>query len=140
MKGFAGKLEVPFEIEHTEIVTCYCSRPGEVRIELDEGGQTSVHPMREVFTDIYIYEMLMFREERIPYRVYTGNGSQPAIEGVLLQGQKTERENPAFYGFVDRMIGAKESGDKREFDRLVAQYKSRHQIAELLLKPIEEER
>ena len=82
----------------------------------------------------------MFREERIPYREYTGKGSQPAIEGVLLQGQKTERENPAFYGFVDRMIGAKESGDKREFDRLVAQYKSRHQIAELLLKPIEEER
>lgn len=140
MKGFAGKLEVPFEIENTKIVTCYCSHPGEVRIELDEGGQTSVHPMREVFTDIYIYEMLLFRGERIPYRVYTGNAALPAFEGVLEREKKTEKANPAFYEFVDRMIGAKERDDRQEFNRLVAQYKSRHQIAEVLLKPIEEER
>lgn len=140
MKGFAGKLEVPFEIENTRIITCYCSHPGEVQIELDDGGRKSVHPMREVFTDIYVYEMLLFRGERIPYRVYTGNAVRPAVEGVLEKEQKTERSHSVFYEIVDRMIGAKECGDKQEFDRLVTQYKSRHQIAEMLLKPIEEER
>ena len=84
--------------------------------------------------------MLLFRGERIPYRVYTGNAALPAFEGVLEREKKTKKANPAFYEFVDRMIGAKERDDRQEFNRLVAQYKSRHQIAEVLLKPIEEER
>lgn len=140
MTQFVGKIEVPFEIENSGIVQCCTSSPGDVYIELDEPGGTAAYPMRQVFTDIYVFETLLFRGERIPYRVYAGSAPEPAVQGVLEKERKEGASDSAFYGLVEQMLAARERGDKQEFDRLVARYKSRHQMAEALLKPMEEER
>lgn len=136
MKAFEGKLEVPFEIENTELVQCYSSHQGEVCIELDENGTKEIHPMKQVFTDIYVYETLLFRGERIPYRIYAGGDNTPLRQGVLEKKGTAEKDGRAFYALVNAMIDARERSDKQGFDELVAQYKGRHQIAGTLLKPL----
>lgn len=87
-----------------------------------------------------MFETLLFRGERIPYRVYAGSALGPVVQGVLEKERKEGASDSTFYGLVEQMLAAEERGDKKEFDRLVTRYKSRHQMAEALLKPMEEER
>lgn len=136
MKAFEGKQEVPFEVGNTEIVQCYSSHQGEVYIELDENGTKESRLMRQVFTDIYVYEALLFQGEHIPYRIYAGSTGETLGEGVLEKDGPAETSSGAFYVLVDAMTDARQRGDRQTFNELVAQYKRRHQIAGRLLKPL----
>lgn len=137
MKDFAGKAEVPFEIEHSEIISCFISGKTDVYIEIqDEEGRTTTQPMTKVFEDIYTYETLLFYGENLSYRIFAGNMETPVQQGLLQKADMPEMLNQAFYGIVNEMIDAREKGDQERYAALVKQYKRRHQIAESLFTPL----
>lgn len=139
MKEFVGKVEVPFAIEHANIVQLYCSHKRDVYIELeDENGEKLPQPMRRVFEDIYIYETLLFRGESLRYNIFATDMENPVKSGVLEKnGNDDIPENDmAFYEIVNKMIDAKECGDNEKYGALVDMYKSRQKLAEKLFAPL----
>lgn len=137
MKRFAGRLEVPFEIAHAQVVQFYSSHKGGVYIKLGDGEDDNDRwPMKRIFTDIYAYEVLLFRGERIPYRIYAGDMQTWVKEGELTGEDVAEPGELAFYELVNGMVQARESEDRKSFDALVEQYKCRRQIADKLFAPL----
>ena len=137
MKAFTGKVEVPFEIANMEIFQVCCSSRGNVYIEFQvDGCEKAVQPMRQVFEDIYVYEMLLFRDERLTYRIYAEDRGE-LKQGVVERKKGSEPwEISSFYRLINEMIRAREGGNKKAYDGLVEQYKGRRQTAGELLKPI----
>lgn len=133
MKEFAGKVEVPFEISHADIIQFYCSHKGDVYIEIqDEQGGKTTHPMRQVFADVYIYETLLFRGDHLNYQIYAGDMETPVSRGELVKEAPEERMGHAFYELVNQMIAARDNGDRQTYEELVKQYKARQHMAEKL--------
>lgn len=138
MKKFAGRVKVPFEVAHAQIVQFYGSHKGDVYIRLgdDEDSGGEMCQMKRIFTDIYTYEVILFRGERVPYRIYEGDMQMPVQEGELTAGDASEPGELAFYELVNGMVRAREEGDREEFDALVEQYKYRRQMADQLFAPL----
>lgn len=137
MKAFEGKVEMPFELENSGIVQFYCSNKKDVYIEVsDENGEKVTQPMKRVFTDVYVYETILFQGERLNYRIFAGNMDEPVKEGILEVEKTDEVQEMAFYQIVNEMINAQERGDKTEFDALADKYKCRHKIADELFTPL----
>lgn len=137
MKDFAGKVDVPFEIEHAEFVSFYCSHKGDVYIETEgSDGEKMTCPMNQVFDDIYVYETLLFRGESVSYRIYAGDMENPAASGVLEKKDAGKEQDMAFYEMVNEMIEAKEKGDAEGFRSLAEKYKRRQAVSEKLFEPL----
>lgn len=138
MKRFAGRVKVPFEIAHAQIVQFYGSHKGDVYIQLgddaDSGSEMCL--MKRIFADIYTYEVILFRGEQIPYRIYAGDMQTLVQEGVLTAEDLSEPGELAFYELVNGMVRAREEGDREGFDALVEQYKCRRQMADRLFAPL----
>lgn len=137
MKEFVGKAEVPFAIEHTDLIQIYSSHKGEVYIELqDENGEKMVQPMRRIFEDIYIYETLLFWGEALNYRIFAGDMEHPVESGVIQKENVVSDREMAFYDIVNDMIEAQQAGDMETYRSLVDLYKSRQKVAEALFAPL----
>lgn len=137
MKEFVGKVDVPFEIEHAEFVSFYCSHKGDIYIETEsKGGEKMICPMHKVFEDIYVYEVLLFRGERVSYRIYAGDMENPAKSGIIEKDNSEKEQDMAFYEIVNQMIEAREKGDMEEFRTLAGLYKCRQSISKKLLEPL----
>lgn len=141
MKEFVGKMEVPFEIEHTQLIQLYCSHKKDVFVEIiDESEQKMLQPMRKVFEDIYIYETLLFRGETLHYNVFAGDMEKPVKNGVLkaeeVSEERKESLDVAFYEMVNEMIAARENEDEDTYRSLVDKYKRRQELAEKLFVPL----
>lgn len=137
MKAFEGRVETPFELQNSGIVQFYCSDKKDVYIEVSDGdGKKMTRPMKRVFTDVYVYETILFQGERLNYRIFAGNMDEPVREGILEIQKTDEAEEMAFYQIVNEMIHAQERGDKTGFDALADKYKCRHKIADELFAPL----
>lgn len=137
MKAFVGRVETPFELENAGIVQFYCSNKKDVYIEVsDENGKKVTQPMKRVFTDVYVYETILFQGERLNYRIFAGNMDEPVKQGILEIEKTDEVQEMAFYQIVNEMINAQERGDKAGFDALADKYKCRHKIADELFTPL----
>ena len=137
MKRFVRRVNVPFEIANAQIVQFYGSHKGDVYIKLgDDDSGSEMCPMKRIFTDIYTYEVILFRGERVPYRIYAGNMQTPVQEGELAAEDMSEPGELAFYELVNGMVRARDEGDREGFDALVEQYKCRRQMADQLFAPL----
>lgn len=137
MKEFVGKLEVPFAIEHADLIQIYCSHKGDIYVETeDESGEKMVQPMRRIFDDIYRYETLLFYGETLHYKIFAGDMEQPVESGVMKKERASAEQEMAFYDIVNHMIEAKEKGDLETYRSLVDLYKSRQKISEKLFAPL----
>ncbi len=136
MKDFIGKVEVPFEIEHAELVQLFSSRQGETYIELEQDGTVVTQPMNPLFRDVYVYEALLFQGECISYRIFAGNTEEPAQTGELFKKDTREKTNMAFYEMVNEMIEAKERGNQERFLSLAKKYRSKQNVAKKLFTPL----
>lgn len=137
MKNFDGKVEVPFEIRHADIVQFYSSHKGDIYIEVtNEHGEASTQPMRRIFADVYIYETLLFQGDSLNYAIYAGDMKEPAVRGKLEKKEAPEQSGHAFYGLVGKMIAAREQGDRQTYETLVREYKTRQHTAEKLFAPL----
>lgn len=141
MKGFIGKVEVPFEILHGSIVQLYYSRSKDLYIELThEEGEKEVCQMKPVFEDIYIYQTLLFRGETVQYQIFAGAESRPVRQGVIRAAEEetaeTGQDAAAFYEMVNQMIRAKEDGEEEELRQLVRRYRSMQEVSGKLFDPL----
>lgn len=137
MKAFTGKVEVPFEIRHADIVQFYSSHKGDIYIEVtNEHGEKSTQPMRRIFADVYIYETLLFQGDCLTYAIYAGDMEVPVCQGKLEKKEAPEQGGHAFYGLVSKMIAAREREDKQTYESLVKEYKARQHMAEKLFAPL----
>lgn len=137
MKEFVGKAEVPFAIEHADMIQIYCSHKGDIYIETqDDSGQKMVQPMRRIFEDIYSYETLLFRGETLSYKIFAGDMEQAVESGVMKKDSVPVKKEMAFYDIVNGMIEAQENGDMETWRSLVNLYKSRQKVSEKLFAPL----
>lgn len=144
MKGFIGKVEVPFAVLHGSIIELYFSRSKDIYIELShEDGQKIICQMKQVFEDIYVYETLLFRGETVHYQIFTGTEPSPVRQGVIraeveAAGEKAEpgHETAAFYDLVNQMIRARENGEEEVLRRLIRKYRSMQEISGKLFVPL----
>lgn len=132
MKEFTGKAEVPFAVEHADVIQLYSSHKGDIYIELWDGEEKKLtQPMRQVFDDIYVYETLLFRGESLHYRIFAGDMENPVKSGEL-EKKEGSKGDMAFYEMVNEMIEAEQSGDTERYEVLVERYRSRQKAAETL--------
>lgn len=132
MKEFVGKVEVPFAVEHADILQLYSSHKGDIYIELWEGEEKKLtQPMRQIFDDIYVYETLLFRGENLRYRIFAGDMENPVESGVL-EKKEIPKGDMAFYEMVNEMIEARENDDTERYEALEERYRSRQKMAEKL--------
>lgn len=132
MKEFVGKVEVPFAVEHADIIQLYSSHKGDIYIELWDGEEKKLtQPMRQVFDDIYVYETLLFQGESLRYLIFAGDMENPVQSGEL-EKREISKGDMAFYEMVNEMIEARESGDTERYEALVERYQSRQKVAEKL--------
>lgn len=132
MKEFVGKVEVPFAVEHADIIQLHCSHKGDIYIELWDGEEKKLtQPMRKIFDDIYVYETLLFRGEHLHYRIFAGDMENPVKSGEIEKGESSKGD-VAFYEMVNEMIEARENGDMERYEALVERYRSRQKVAEKL--------
>lgn len=144
MKGFIGKVEVPFVVLHGSIIQLYYSRGKDIYIELcHEDGEKEICQMKQVFEDIYVYETLLFRGETVHYSIYAGTESRPVRQGVIradeeIMREKTEPgyEAASFYELVNHMIRARENGEEEVLRQLVRKYRSMQEISGKLFVPL----
>ncbi len=137
MKDFAGKLEVPFEVSHVELIQFFSSYRGDIYIELEEeNGRRTTWPMRRVFTDMYVYETILFAGEKLVYRIYAGDMETPAAQGELVRKSSTDGQETSLYEIVNEMTEAVNGEDRERFDSLVEKYKYRRGIADRLFAPL----
>lgn len=142
MKGFIGKVEIPFEVLHGSIIQLYYSRSKDLYIELThEDGEKEVCQMKPVFEDIYVYQTLLFRGETVHYQIFAGAGSPPVRQGVIRAAEEEEttetgQEAAAFYEMVNQMIRAKEDGEEEVLHQLVRKYRSMQEVSGKLFDPL----
>ncbi len=136
MKAFIGKVEVPFEILHGELIQLFSSHQGETYIELQQDDAVVTQPMKMLFRDVYVYETLLFRGERIAYRIFAGDAEKPVKSGELVKADTSGKGDKAFYEMVNEMIEAKEQGEEERFLALAKDYRSRQNVAEKLFSPL----
>lgn len=142
MKGFIGKVEIPFEVLHGSIIQLYYSRSKDLYIELThEDGEKEVCQMKPVFEDIYVYQTLLFRGETVHYQIFAGAGSRPVRQGVIRAAEEEEttetgQEAAAFYEMVNQMIRAKEDGEEEVLHQLVRKYRSMQEVSGKLFDPL----
>ncbi len=144
MKGFVGKVEVPFEVLYGSIIQLCYSRSKDIYIELSsEDGEKEICRMKPVFEDIYVYETLLFRGETVHYQIFAGTESSPVRQGVICAEDKIfgEMAEPgkaaaAFYEMVNQMILARENGEEEVLRQLVRKYRSMQEISGKLFAPL----
>lgn len=142
MKGFVGKVEVPFAVLHGSIIQMYYSRSKDIYIELSyEDGEKDICQMKPVFEDIYVYETLLFRGETVHYQIFAGREPRPVRQGVIradkeIFGEEPGQEAAAFYELVNRMIQARENGEDEVFRQLIRKYRSMQEISGKLFVPL----
>lgn len=123
MKDYIGKVNVPFEIENTVIIQYYSGAPGEILLcETDRGGKVKkTMPMRQVFSGVYVYEMLLFDgEEKYCYIEEQTTGERTEV----MCARRTEQAKGAlgFFRMLNDMIAAKNTGDMELYGSLRRRY------------------
>lgn len=144
MKGFVGKVEVPFAVLHGNIIQLYYSHSKDIYIELShEDGEKEICQMKPVFQDIYVYETLLFRGETVHYQIFAGREPRPVRQGVIRADEETfgetgepGREAAAFYELVNCMIQARENGEDEVLRQLIRKYRSMQEISGKLFVPL----
>ena len=144
MKGFIGKVEVPFAVLHGSIIQLYYSRSKDIYIELShEDGEKEICQMKPVFEDIYVHETLLFRGETVHYQIFAGREPCPVRQGVIRADEEAaggkadpEHEAAAFYELVNQMIRAQENGEEEVLRQLVQKYRSIQEISGKLFVPL----
>ncbi len=136
MKDFIGKVEVPFEVEHADLIQLFSSAKGDVYIEWEQDGTIVTQPMKSLFRDVYVYEALLFRGEKMNYRIYAGNTEKPVQQGEFVKKEVQGNSDMAFYEMVNEMILAKEQGDEEKFRSLAEIYRSKKNMASKLFAPL----
>ena len=123
MKDYIGKVNVPFEIENTVIIQYYSGAPGEILLcETDRGGKVKkTMPMRQIFSGVYVYEMLLFDgEEKYCYIEEQTTGERTEV----MCARRTEQAKGAlgFFHMLNDMIAAKNTGDMELYGSLRRRY------------------
>lgn len=144
MKGFVGKVEVPFAVLHGNIIQLYYSHSKDIYIELShENGEKEICQMKPVFQDIYVYETLLFRGETVHYQIFAGREPRPVRQGVIRADEETfgetgepGREAAAFYELVNCMIQTRENGEDEVLRQLIRKYRSMQEISGKLFVPL----
>ncbi len=144
MKDFVGKVEVPFEICHCELIQIYYSGKGELSVELTretqgeepEEAEVMTFSMKKVFEDIYVYRPLLFYGESLRYKVLAGEGAEPVAEGWLT-GKEWKGQPDSFYAMVNEMIGCERTGDVERFRELADEYQEKQGVAKTLFSPVQ---
>lgn len=136
MKGFIGKVDVPFEVENADWIQIFSPYEGDVHVEMEQDGATVLEPMKELFPGIYVSELLLFVGERISYRIFWGDASNLLESGEMRKDAKQNTKLSAFYDIVNEMICAKNDGDEERFRTLAQNYQSRKKVADRLFSPL----
>lgn len=135
MKDYIGKVNVPFEIENTVIIQYYSGAPGEILLCETSDSETvdKVTPMREVFSGVYVCEMLLFDgEEKHCYIEETMTGEKTET----ICASRTEQTNgtPGFFHMLNDMIAAKKTGDVAMYEKVRRRYEKDRFAAEKLFR------
>ncbi len=132
MKDYIGKVKVPYEIENQVLIQYYSGTDQPVYLckELPDGS-TKMHPMRQVFPGVFIYEMTLFYGEESQCCIYEEE-TEEKTEMVTVRRPDTSVTVPGFFQMVNQMAEAKDKGDDTRYDTLRRQYEKDHRIAESL--------
>lgn len=136
MKGFIGKVDVPFEVERADWIQVFSPYEGDVHVEVERDGTVVSEPMKKLFPGIYASEMLLFGGEQISYRIFFRDATNRLAHGELRKDVHRNAKMSAFYDIVNEMICAKQEGEEERFRTLAENYQSRKMAAERLFSPL----
>ncbi len=137
MKEFIGKVQVPFEIQYTDLIQYYAHQDSDVFVELtgkDQPGLTL--PMRRIFSHIFVFDTLIFYGETLRYKIYEGKGGNPVQEGILEKRTHRGRMDDSLYRMVEEMIIARDSAEEEEYRKLANRYRRVIKAAHDIFKPV----
>ncbi len=135
MKDFQGKVKVPFEIEHSEMIQVFASCEKEPNVEIEIEGQTICASMKQVVPHVYSYELLLFHGETAKYRIVMPGEVQPWKIGTLSSQKRMVAKEAAFCQMLDDMIQAKEQGDVDRYQILCKEYTDKKAVAKKFFSP-----
>lgn len=122
MKDFIGKVTVPYEIENTVLIQYNSGTVKAVFLHIIEpDGQQKVVPMKKVFDGIFVYEMLLFRDEEKTCYIEEEESGMKTEEMVLKRPENAEL-SPGFFQMVNQMIQAREQDEDEEYKKLRSRY------------------
>jgi len=134
MKDFAGRVEVPYEIENPAIVQYMTGGAKSVELHLEkQDGSYEILPMRQVFQGIFTAALLLFEGEvrkGFIQEVETGKKSETITIVSDIRG-KTEG---SFFQMLDSIQTAKRAGKEEECQKLLRQYETRQKAANELFE------
>lgn len=121
---FAGKTQLPYQVECQSFVECHAPAGTEVYIRYHkEDEECRTEKLEPVFEGIFVKRFLLFEEERVYYQfIRKRNGKEEiSSEMELCAGKRNfSEENP--YGLLNAMQRAQKERNKAELKRLMLKY------------------
>ncbi|MCR5690921.1 MAG: DUF5717 family protein [Eubacterium sp.] len=134
MKDFAGRLEVPYEIENPAIVQYMTGSAKSVELHLEKkDGSCEILPMRQVFQGIFTAALLLFEGEVRKGFIQEVESGKKTDTFTIVSDIRGKTEG-SFFQMLDSIQAAKRAGREEECQKLLRQYETRQKAANELFE------